>query len=70
MLEKIFWTEKRRESISKLSLTLFQAFIIAGFFGGGFDKLATLTNKILFISVAFIFLALGIVLADSNLRKE
>jgi len=65
-----FWTPKRLEALSRTSLTLFQAFLIAGALGGTFGRIPSLWLKALFIMMILVFFSVGVVLSDWPLRKE
>lgn len=71
MLET-FWTTKRTETVSKTSLTLFQAFLIALILGDVLGKIESTLIKALFISATMLFLIIGLICADSteNPKKE
>lgn len=68
----VFWSRKRLEAISRTSLTLFQAFLIAGLLGGAFGKLTAAWLKTLFVATMLAFLSIGAVFSDwpLKLKKE
>jgi hypothetical protein len=70
MLEKAFWTEKRLDALSRLSLTLFQAFIIAGILGGVFYKITSAGLKLIFIGITIGLFIMGMIFADPLLNQE
>ena len=70
MKSLLFWTPKRLEALSKTSLTLFQAFLIAGTLGGIFGKIPSLGLKASFILFTFACFSIGVVFSDWPLRKE
>lgn len=70
MVAHVFWTTKRLEALSRTSLTLFQAFLVAGVLGGVFGKIASVWLKTLFTVVTVVFFLIGIIVADWPIRKE
>ena len=59
MITKKFWTEKRLESLSKTSLTLFQAFLIATVLGGVLGKVGSVWLKALLVLSTILFFIIG-----------
>ena len=70
MAKRVFWTERRLEAISKTSLTIFQAFLIAGVVGGVWGKIPAGRVKVLFVTATVMFFCIGIIFADWPIRRE
>ena len=66
----VFWTQKRLEALSRTSLTLFQAFLIALVLGGVWGKIGSIWLKVLFTAATVVFFLLGVACADWPIRKE
>ena len=66
----VFWTPKRLEALSRTSLTLFQAFLIASVLGGVWGKIDAIWLKALLTAATLVFFGLGVAFADWPIRKE
>ncbi len=65
-----FFTQKRLDAVSKSSLTLGQALVIAIIAGGIFDKIASIKMRIVLSALTMSFFIVGVILADNQTLKE